>query len=139
MKREMVRLLLLSCCCISGVAGCAGEPRTGENNASTGRHYGMRLHTAGDRVVTDMREDDFLMIGNSVFLAVNAEGANRWIDVSDEEIQENFRGMRIYRIEDPEGIQAMDHLQRSLNELNGDNVNGITQSFQILIEHAVEW
>jgi hypothetical protein len=80
------------------------------------------------------------MIGNSVFIPIRSGNTDGWGEFSEEDIQQNFKGMRMYRVADPEGIEAMEHLQRSLNEMNEANGNAgiIAQDFQILLESAVD-
>ncbi|HZG83517.1 hypothetical protein [Paenibacillus sp.] len=88
----------------AALSGCGGQAGDGANANETGR-YGMKLYAAGERHA--FSGDDFLIVGNSVFIDGGATAA-----VTDRDVQANFRGMRVYRIDDAAGRDALLRLQR---------------------------
>ncbi|MCI3927082.1 hypothetical protein MO973_43610 [Paenibacillus sp. TRM 82003] len=142
MKHRTMAVAALIAACAVGAGGCGGQAYDGnvnDGNANDGNagtaHYGMGMHAAANRSqVSDLRGDDFLVVGNAVFLAERADGR-----VADEDvIQRNFRGMRVYRIDDPKAVQAMDRLQAALGQANESKPDKMAADFRTLLEHADE-
>jgi len=116
-------------------AGCGGGP--GAEGALDGtERYGMRLYAAGEQPWRTVRSDDFLTIGNAVFVPMNPLAGSQWTAMSDEELQQNFRGMTVYRVSSVDGIAAMDRLQRAVSDPMRTDAEAAARDLRLLLERA---
>ncbi|HZG56017.1 hypothetical protein [Paenibacillus sp.] len=127
----------------AALAGCGGAAGSGDGGAgrdfgalgagAQGRdpaRFGMQLYAAGER--HPLSADDFLVVGNSVFVADDAS-----LDARSDEVQQNFRGMRIYILADASGRAAMHRLRRAMaGGLTADNAPAAAADFAALLRGA---
>jgi len=120
---------------IAALALCGALAGCGQATDQDPDRYGMQVFDAADRTTATMSADDFLIVGNSVFLAA-APGR----DVSAADVQANFRGMRAYRVDDEAGLQAMNRLQRALGgSLPAQEAARAGADLETLLRTAKNW